>query len=99
MTFKTVLGSLAVVLAGPLVLGCSPAVSPDAPPIASVEVHRCGACHTPPEPRTRSRATLEDAFGRHQHRVHLSRDEWQAMLEYLAAPTGSTASQKPAASH
>jgi Skp family chaperone for outer membrane proteins len=94
VTFNSVLGLALVTFALPCALGCSPAASPDAPPIAAVETRRCGACHAPPEPRTRTRATLEDAFARHQHRVHLSQDEWQAMLEYLAAPTGSTASQK-----
>jgi hypothetical protein len=39
-----------------------------------------------PEPRTRTRAQLEDAFSRHGKRVHMSHDDWQAMLDYLAAP-------------
>jgi Skp family chaperone for outer membrane proteins len=97
VTFNSVLVPIAAVLAASacaLAAGCAPAASPDAPAIAKVETHRCGSCHAPPEPKTRTRATLEDAFSRHRHRVHLSQDEWQAMLDYLAAPTGSTASQK-----
>ena len=68
-----------------LLTGCAqqPA-APDAPPIASLHTTRCGHCHVPPEPKTRSRAELETAFGRHKSRVHLSQDEWQAMIDFLA---------------
>jgi hypothetical protein len=68
-----------------LLAGCAqqPA-APDAPPIASVHTSRCGHCHVAPEPNTRTRAELENAFGRHKHRVHLSQDEWQAMIDFLA---------------
>ena len=73
-------------LLGWLATACSPAASPDAPPIAAVESHKCGHCHAPPEPSSHSRAELADAFGRHRNRVHLSQDEWQAMIDYLASP-------------
>jgi hypothetical protein len=68
-----------------LLAGCAqqPA-APDAPPIASLHTTRCGRCHVPPEPKTRSRAELETVFGRHKSRVHLSQDEWQAMIDFLA---------------
>ncbi|HEY6460894.1 MAG TPA: hypothetical protein VIY73_12110, partial [Polyangiaceae bacterium] len=69
MTFNSVLVPVVALLAGSvcaLTAGCAPATSPDAPAIAAVEAHRCGACHTPPEPKTRTRAALEDAFGRHR---------------------------------
>jgi len=66
--------------------GCMQAQTPHEPPIASLHSHRCGRCHVAPEPRTRTRAHLEEAFSRHGKRVHLSHDDWQAMLDYLAAP-------------
>jgi hypothetical protein len=71
-------------LLGVLAAACAPASAPDAPPIAAVHSHKCGKCHAPPEPSSHSRAELADAFGRHKNRVHLSQDEWQAMIDYLA---------------
>jgi Skp family chaperone for outer membrane proteins len=71
---------------------CAPASAPDGPPIAAVHTRRCGNCHTAPEPGSHTRASLEDAFGRHQRRVHLSQEEWQAMVDYLAV--GTPPSQK-----
>jgi hypothetical protein len=65
---------------------CAPASSPDASPIAALHTRECGRCHTPPAPKTHTRAELEDAFGRHRKRAHLTPEEWQAMVEYLAAP-------------
>ena len=82
MTFNFLGWTLPVSL---LLLGCSPpASSADAPPIASLHSSRCGRCHVPPEPKTHTRAELETAFGRHRGRVHLSQDEWQAMIDFLA---------------
>jgi hypothetical protein len=66
--------------------GCTQTRAPDEPPIASLHSQKCGRCHVAPEPGTRTRAQLEDAFSRHGRRVHLSHDDWQAMLDYLAAP-------------
>jgi hypothetical protein len=63
---------------------CSPASSPDAPPIAAVHRSQCGRCHAPPEPRTRPRAQVESAASRHAQRVRLTTDEWTAMIEYLS---------------
>jgi len=84
-----------------LATACAPASgkaesvsSPDATPIAALHTRACGKCHAPPEPRSHSRAQLEDAFGRHKNRAHLTKDEWGAMLDYLAAPDGATALQK-----
>jgi hypothetical protein len=82
-TMVAVLGPMSMVVG---LTGCSQAAAPDAPPIASLHSHQCGRCHVPPEPRTRTRAQLEDAFTRHGKRVHLSHDDWQAMIDYLAAP-------------
>ncbi|HTB73508.1 MAG TPA: hypothetical protein VK762_09710 [Polyangiaceae bacterium] len=61
--------------------------------IAAIHASKCGACHSPPNPRTRSREYLEDALSRHRKRVHLSRDEWAEMTDYLAIPEGKTARQ------
>ena len=66
--------------------GCAPAAAPSASPVAELHARRCGKCHAPPEPGSHSRAKLEDAFGRHGKRVNLSRQEWSAMVDYLAAP-------------
>jgi hypothetical protein len=65
-------------------VACSRASSPDAPPIAAVHRHQCGRCHTPPEPGALARDRVESAALRHDRRVRLTRDEWTAMIEYLA---------------
>jgi cytochrome c5 len=66
---------------------CTPAAAvPDGSPIASLHSRQCGRCHVAPEPRTRTRAQLEEAAPRHDRRVHMSHDDWQAMIDYLAAP-------------
>ena len=62
--------------------------------IASMHVSKCGACHTLPSPQTRTRRHLEEAFTRHKRRVHLTTEEWEAMVDYLAMPPeGATARQ------
>ena len=81
-------------LGASLAAACAPASSPDAPPIASVHAHRCGKCHAPPEPGSHTRAQLEDAFGRHRSRAHLSPEEWSAMVDYLAVHDGAMSQQK-----
>jgi hypothetical protein len=81
-------------LAAIAVVACAPASSPDAAPIAAVHAHRCGKCHAPPEPGTHTRAQLEDVFGRHRSRAHLTPGEWSAMVDYLATPDGAMAPQK-----
>lgn len=78
--------ALFALLLGSLAAACAPAAAPDGPPIAAVHRHQCGRCHTPPEPGSHSRAEFESAFGRHHKRVHLSEEEWQAMIDYLAPP-------------
>jgi cytochrome c5 len=75
-----------LVVAGVGLAGCTQAAAPDGRPIASMHSHQCGRCHVPPEPKTRTRAQLEDAVPRHDRRVHMSHDDWQAMIDYLAAP-------------
>ena len=86
---------LAMALALPAMAACAAAPPPDGaeperPAIAAVHVSKCGSCHTPPDPRTRTREHLEDAFARHRRRVRLTRDEWAAMVDYLALPEGKT---------
>jgi len=52
-----------------------------------VHRHQCGRCHVPPSPGSHSREEFESAFGRHQKRVRLTQEEWQAMVDYLAPTT------------
>jgi hypothetical protein len=59
--------------------------------VAAIHTAKCGNCHVPPEPKSRTRAHLEDAFTRHRTRVHLSDEQWAAMIDYLAGPEGATA--------
>jgi hypothetical protein len=59
--------------------------------VATIRMTKCGNCHVPPEPRSKPRADLEDAFTRHKTRVHLSDDQWAAMIDYLAESTGVAA--------
>jgi hypothetical protein len=92
---------LAAASAAAFLAGCTCAPSPhtgNAPAgrdqaIASMHVSKCGACHTLPYPQTRTRRHLEEAFTRHKRRVHLTDEEWAAMLDYLAMPEGATARQ------
>jgi hypothetical protein len=77
----------------PLLAACGdapPAASPpgtaNEPPIAEIHRHKCNKCHVLPEPKTRTREHLEDAFTRHRTRVHLTEQQWTAMVDYLAKP-------------
>ncbi len=66
---------------------CAPAGPPVAPEFAHVAAfHRshCGQCHVRVEPGQRTRAELEVALARHRDRVHLSEDDWNLMVDYLA---------------
>jgi hypothetical protein len=78
------LAVLSALLLGSLATACAPAAAPDGPPIAAVHRHQCGKCHAPPPPGSHSREEFETAFGRHHKRVHLTDEEWQAMVDYLA---------------
>jgi hypothetical protein len=71
-------------LLGSIATACAPASAPAGPPIADVHRHQCSRCHAPPSPGSHSREEFESAFGRHQKRVHLTQEEWQAMIDYLA---------------
>ena len=61
--------------------------------IASLHARKCGACHSAPDPKTRTRGYLEDALSRHRKRVRLTSEEWAEMTDYLAMPEGKTARQ------
>jgi len=79
------LAVLSALLLGSPAMACAPAAAPtDGPPIAAVHRHQCGKCHAPPPPGSHSREEFETAFGRHHKRVHLTQEEWQAMVDYLA---------------
>jgi hypothetical protein len=91
--------SVACLALGPTLAACVSATPPGGTTepaeraIASVHLAKCGACHAPPDPKTRSREYLEDVFSRHKKRVRLTSDEWAAMTDYLAMPEGKTARQ------
>jgi hypothetical protein len=63
--------------------------------IAAIHAKKCGTCHMAPEPKSRTRAQLDAALGRHRNRVHLTPAQWAAMIDYLAASDGSTSRQAP----
>jgi hypothetical protein len=79
-------GALAAAVALGL-LGCAPGANgPRAaePPIASVWRARCGACHARVEPGEKSNAVLKAAAKRHEKRVHLTVEEWDALVAWLS---------------
>ena len=83
--------TLVVGLALVATTACAPrAPAADVPPalvhVAEVHKARCGNCHVPVEPGTRSRDALEVAFPKHRARVHLTDEEWTQMIEYLSMP-------------
>jgi hypothetical protein len=86
-----VVASVAFLLVG---AACTPSVETPVVPepakhVADVHRAKCGNCHVRVEPGTRSHAALESAFSRHKKRVHLSEDEWNELIEYLAqSPEG-----------
>jgi hypothetical protein len=55
-------------------------------PIARLHASKCGSCHVPVAPGTRSREAVERAMERHGRRVRLTAEQWTAMIEYLAPP-------------
>jgi hypothetical protein len=62
--------------------------------VASIHTSKCGGCHEAPPPGSHTRLELESAFSRHHKRVHLSSEEWQAMVDYLAARDGKESAKK-----
>jgi hypothetical protein len=55
------------------------------PAIAEAWQARCGNCHIRVEPHSRTHAELQAAFGRHQSRTRLTKDEWKQLEDYLAS--------------
>ncbi|MDP9150739.1 MAG: hypothetical protein M3O36_12480 [Myxococcota bacterium] len=56
----------------------------DALEVSRLHTQKCGRCHAPPQPRTRTRDHLEAAFLRHKTRVRFTAEQWAAMIDYLA---------------
>jgi hypothetical protein len=83
--------SLVACAAGPASSGPSAPTEHNA--MAKVHASKCGSCHTPPDPGTRTREHIEDAFSRHRKRVLLTNEEWAMMVDYLAIPDGKAAPQ------
>lgn len=83
---------------GALSIGCGrPALS--SATVAAVSAHphaaelwsdKCGSCHVPVEPGTRSRGVIEAAMRRHRARAHLGAGEWAELADFLS-PAGSVA--------
>ena len=92
-TSRHALALLAAPLFLSMAIGCAPdpVVPTGAPPIARVWASRCGACHSPVEPGTRTKSHLDDALARHKNRVPLSDAEWAEMRSFLAGPSIETA--------
>jgi len=80
---------LSLLALGALVAACGQPAAPAGPPIAAVHQAQCGRCHAPPAPGSHTRDAFADAFSRHGKRVHLSTEEWQAMIDYLAPAEAS----------
>ena len=80
---RLALAALSLALLG----GCDGRVTSaaDAPPIARVHRAKCGTCHMRVEQGAMPRPELERALSRHRSRVPLREEEWNALVEYLAA--------------
>jgi mono/diheme cytochrome c family protein len=88
VTFRFLPGALVLVSLLLLAACTRPAETADSSSgmAAALHARKCGSCHVPVEPGTRSRSHLESAFARHEaeKRVRLSAQQWDAMVEYLA---------------
>jgi mono/diheme cytochrome c family protein len=93
---------IAALLLGAFAMGCASSAGAPAPTasdpspqanegarIASIHRSKCGACHTPVEPGTRSRPVIESALKRHRVRAKLSERDWAELVDYLAADGGA----------
>ena len=60
------------------------AAAGDERPIARVYASKCGSCHVPVTPGSRSRDEIERAMSRHGKRLNLTAEQWTAMVDYLA---------------
>jgi hypothetical protein len=84
----------ALAFATVMLLGCAGFAKGDGPhapedtrlrAIAAIHARKCGSCHTPPEPKSRTRVELDAALGRHKNRVRLTPAQWAIMMDYLTA--------------
>lgn len=51
----------------------------------ALRTQKCARCHAPPEAMHHTRAELETILGRHRSRARLTPEEWDAMVDLLAA--------------
>ena len=81
-----VVSALSLAACGGASGGGEGAAQPEAPKsdIARIHKSRCGSCHLRVEPGERTRDQLEAALSRHRKRVHLTEEQWAAMVDYLA---------------
>jgi hypothetical protein len=84
---------LLLAMLGPLAAGCGTPPARDGRSAGSAgeqaeatTTHKCARCHAPPRRLKHTRAELEVAFGRHQARVKLTAEQWQAVVDFLARP-------------
>lgn len=61
------------------------------PRAADIWSVKCGSCHVPVDPGTRTRAALEAALGRHRDRLTLPEEDWRELVELLAPPPAAVA--------
>jgi hypothetical protein len=52
--------------------------------IMNIYQSRCGACHEPVQPGTRSSDALNLALARHRKRVRLTERQWSELVRFLA---------------
>lgn len=74
-----------------VVSGCAPFESPTTTAAARAHPHaaelwssKCGSCHVPVEPASRSREAIETALQRHRRRVRVSDRDWSELVDFLA---------------
>lgn len=56
-------------------------------PIMRIYHSRCGACHVPVKPGTRTGDELTRALAKHRKRVRLTERQWDELTFTLAAPS------------
>jgi cytochrome c2 len=85
---------------GALAAACAPKVSPVTaaamaahPRAGEIWSEKCGSCHVPVDPGTRTREALVAALAKHRARAKkISEAEWGELVDFLAAPPAATAS-------
>ena len=83
------------------VTGCATEPSPQLraasvshPRAAEIWSDKCGACHVPVEPGSRSRQVIESAMVRHQKRTKLTASEWREIVDFLSDSPARTADNR-----